>query len=342
MDATLPVDLFGGGVVAAPMAGGPTGPDLVRSVGAAGGLGFLAGGYKAPDALAAELDAMEGGLPFGVNLFIPSTAEVDRDAVLAYRERLLPEAATVGAEVPAPLWADDDAYPAKLDLLLRRTPAAVSFTFGMPRWDAVAALKRAGAFIVQTVTCPEEALAAADLGADAVVVQHPDAGGHSASFLGLPAFAGTLPELVEAVRAALSSAGGGLPLIAAGGIGARDAAAAAREAGAAAVQLGTAFLRTPEAGTNPVLRAALADPGFERTAPTRAFSGRWARGLENAFMRRFADAPSAYPVLHHLTAPMRAASVRAGSADRTNLWAGTGWRGAREERAADVVARFAE
>ncbi|MDR6622891.1 nitronate monooxygenase [Sinomonas atrocyanea] len=341
MDATLPVDLFGGGVVAAPMAGGPSRPDLVRAVGAAGGFGFLAGGYKAPDALAADLDAMDGALPFGVNLFVPAPAEADRDAVLAYRERLLPEAAAVGADVPEPRWSDDDGYPAKLELLLGRVPAAVSFTFALPGRDTVAALRAAGAFVLQTVTCPDEALAAAELGVDALVVQHPDAGGHSGSFLGLRPFAGTLPELVAAVGSALSAAGAHLPVVAAGGIGTPGAAAAARDAGAAAVQLGTAFLRTPEAGTNPVHRAALADPGPGRTAPTRAFSGKWARGLENGFMRRFPDAPSAYPVLHHLTAPMKAASVRAGSPERTSLWAGTGWREGRDEGAAAVVARFA-
>ncbi|WP_188781673.1 nitronate monooxygenase, partial [Sinomonas atrocyanea] len=295
----------------------------------------------APEALAAQLDAMDGGRPFGVNLFVPSPAEADREAVLAFRERLLPEAAAVGADVPEPRWTDDDGYPAKLDLLLGRVPAAVSFTFALPARSAVTALRAAGAFTLQTVTGPDEALAAAELGVDALVVQHPDAGGHSGSFLGLPAFAGTLPELVAAVRAALSSAGAQLPVVAAGGIGTPEAAAAARDAGAAAVQLGTAFLRTPEAGTNAVYRAALADQDFARTALTRSFSGKWARSLENGFMRRFADAPAAYPVLHYLTAPMKAASVRAGSPERTSLWAGTGWRGAHDERAADVVARFA-
>lgn len=338
MDATpqLPTDLFGNGVLAAPMAGGPSRPELALAVGHAGGLGFLGGGLKTPAALEAELDAMDAaGRPYGVNLFVPNTEEVDREAVLAYRERLRPEAEAVGADVPEPRWADDDAYPAKLDLLLTRAPAVVSFTFGTPRWDAVEALKRAGSFVVQTVTGPEEAVLAAELGADALVVQHPDAGGHSGAFLGLPPFAGTLGELVARVRDAVV-----LPLIAAGGIGTPDDASAARAAGAAAVQLGTAFLRTPEAGTNPVHRAALASEDFTRTAQTRAFSGKWARGLENGFMRRLADAPAAYPVVHHLTAQLRAASVKAGSPDRASLWAGTAWRDTREEPAADVVARF--
>ncbi|GAB4099954.1 nitronate monooxygenase [Sinomonas halotolerans] len=325
------------GVVAAPMAGGPSRPALVTAAAEAGGFGFLAGGLAPPDGLAAQVaEADAGGAGYGVNLFVPNTEPVDRAAVLAYRDALAPEAAELGVQLPEPRWADDDGYPAKLDLLLAHAPAAVSFTFGLPSRDAVAALRRAGTVVVQTVTSPAEATAAAELGADALVVQHPHAGGHSGAFLGEAPFTGTLDELVTAVRAAVV-----LPLLAAGGIGTPDDAAAARAAGAAGVQLGTAFLRTPEAGTNPVHRAALASPGFTRTAPTRAFSGKWARGLENAFMRRHADAPAAYPVVHHLTAPLRAASVRAGDPSRTSLWAGTAWGEAREEASADVVARFA-
>ena len=326
-------------MVAAPMAGGPSTPALALAAGRAGGLGFLAGGLTSPAALEAELDAMGGArtVDFGVNLFVPNRADVDRAAVLAYRERLVEEARAVGAPLPEPRWEDDDEYPAKLAILLERAPAAVSFTFGLPSAESVAALRRAGTLVLQTVTGPEEARAAAEVGADAVIVQHPHAGGHSGAFLPLPVWEGTLAELVAAVRAAVA-----LPIVAAGGIGTPDGAAAVRAAGAAAVQLGTAFLRTPEAGTNAVHRAALASDEFVRTAPTRAFSGKWARGLENSFMRRYPDAPPAYPVVHHLTAPLRAASVRAGDPSRTSLWAGTAWRYAREEPAAETVARFAE
>ncbi|WP_334171104.1 nitronate monooxygenase [Sinomonas sp.] len=337
MDRELPEGLFGAGVVGAPMAGGPSRPPLAEAVSASGGLGFLAGGYKAPDALAREVDELSAtGLAFGVNLFVPADEPVDREAVLAYRERLRPLAERLGVELPEPRWADDDAYPAKLAHLLERRPAVVSFTFALPPAGDVASLRRAGVFVLQTVTSPDEARAAEELGVDGVVAQHAAAGGHFGAFLPAPAFAGPLPELVAAVRAAV-----GIPVLAAGGIGTAEAARAVRAAGAGAVQLGTAFLRTPEAGTNPVQRAALADPSFERTAQTRAFSGKTARGLENSFMREYADAPAGYPTVHYLTAPLRAAAVAAGDAQGTNLWAGTAWKEAREEPAADVVARFA-
>jgi nitronate monooxygenase len=338
MDPVLPRELFGSGVVAAPLAGGPSRPALAEAVSRAGGLGFLAAGYKAPEAFARELDTLtRTGLAFGVNLFVPQPEEFDRAAILAYRERLRVLAENLGVDLPEPRWTDDDGYPAKLAILLENAPLVVSFTFALPPAEDVARLRAAGAFTVQTVTSIHEARAAEELGVDALVVQHPGAGGHSGAFLPATGFEGTLSELISQVRA-----GVGLPVLAAGGIGTPADAQGARKAGAAAVQLGTAFLLTPEAGTNPVHRAALADPAFERTAQTRAFSGKTARGLENRFMREFADAPSGYPVVHYLTAPLRAAAVAAGDPHGTNLWAGTGWRNAREEPAADVAARFAD
>jgi nitronate monooxygenase len=337
MMAGLPAEIFGSGVIAAPLGGGPSRPALAEAVSRAGGLGFLAAGYKAAEAFARELEALaRTGLAFGVNLFVPQQEEFDREAILAYRERLRATAERLGVELPEPRWSDDDGYPAKLALLLESPASVVSFTFALPPAEDVERLRSAGTFTVQTVTSADEARAAEELGVDAVVVQHPGAGGHSGAFLAAPGFEGTLGELIARVRAAV-----GLPLIAAGGIGTPEDARTAVDAGASAVQLGTAFLRTPEAGTNPVHRAALADPAFDRTASTRAFSGKTARGLENGFMREFAHAPSGYPVIHYLTAPLRAAAVAAGDPHGTNLWAGTGWRHAREEPAADVVARFA-
>src|SRR5207237_8691867 len=170
-------------------------------------------------------------------------------------------------------------------------------------------------------------------GADALVVQGLEAGGHRAAFDDLNEDDVTLPELLEAVRGEVS-----IPLVATGGIANRATAEAARTAGAAAVQAGTAFLLCPEAGTHPVHRAALARRG--ETAITRAFTGRRARGIVNRFMRDHRDAPSAYPHIHHLTAPLRAAARAAGDADRVNLWAGTRFAETQNEAAAAVVERL--
>jgi nitronate monooxygenase len=175
---------------------------------------------------------------------------------------------------------------------------------------------------------------------DALVVQHTSAGGHSAAFLPAPeprpAYAarpgGTTAQLLAEVRSAVD-----LPLVAAGGI--MDAAGldAVLRAGAVAAQLGTAFLRTDQSGAKQLHKDALADPHFTRTRLTRAFTGRQARALENEFVRDHPEAPEAYPAVHHLTAPLRAAATAAGDAERLNLWAGTGWRKAQAGPVAGVV-----
>ena len=160
-----------------------------------------------------------------------------------------------------------------------------------------------------------------------------EAGGHRAAFDDLNEDDLTLPELLEAVRGEVS-----IPLVATGGISDWATAEAARTAGAAAVQAGTAFLLCPEAGTHPVHRAAIARGG--ETAITRAFTGRRGRGIVNRFMRDHRHAPSAYPHIHHLTAPLRAAARAAGDADRVNLWAGARFAQALNEPAAFVVERL--
>ncbi len=158
-----------------------------------------------------------------------------------------------------------------------------------------------------------------------------EAGGHRGSFDDADLSDLPLLELLRELKSVTDR-----PLIAAGGIGDRAAADRARDAGAVAVQAGTAFLLCPEAGTNDVHRAAIRRGGT--TALTRAFTGRRARGIENAFMRAHPDAPSAYPQIHHLTAPMRAAARAAGDVDRVNLWAGTAFAETRAVPAAEVVA----
>jgi nitronate monooxygenase len=133
-----------------------------------------------------------------------------------------------------------------------------------------------------------------------------------------------------------------VPLVAAGGLGTPERASLAVEAGADAVQVGTALLLTPEAGTSLPYRRALTDSRFEETVVTRAFSGRWARGLGNAFTRAHeGEAPAAYPEVHHVTSALRRAAAAAEDADRLALWAGTGWRDTQPVPAAVVVAELA-
>ncbi|MEP6955014.1 MAG: nitronate monooxygenase [Solirubrobacteraceae bacterium] len=322
-------------LVQAPMAGGPSTPQLTAAVANAGGLGFAAAGYRTPEAFAADLAATRALTdgPIGANLFAPAGAAADPSVVAAYAERLAPEAARAGVELGTPRF-DDDAFDAKLAVLAQHPVHVVSFAFALPPPHAVAAVHASGAEVWVTVTHPGEARLAVAAGADALVVQGVEAGGHRGSFDDGPADIALL-ALLQLVRAAVD-----VPLVATGGLATAAAVAAVLAAGAAAAQAGTAFLLCPEAGTARALRDAVAAPG--RTALTRAFTGRLARGIENRLLREHsAAAPSAYPELHHLTAPLRAHGRAAGDADLINLWAGQAHELARPVPAAEVVRALA-
>jgi len=311
-------------VVLAPLAGGPSTPELAAAVADAGGLGFLGAGYLTPEALE-QLLRRAGGLTrgrLGVNLFVLRERPVDEEAVAAYARELAGE-----GELGEPRF-DDDAFAEKLEVVLASGVDVVSTTFGPPPPELVRKAHAAGVQVWATVATVDDARAVK--GADALVAQGIEAGGHRGAFDDDDRSDLPLVDLLRALRPL------GLPLVGAGGIVDRDSADAARQAGAAAVQAGTAFLLCPEAGTSAPHREALRRGG--ETAMTRAFTGRRARGIVNRFMREHPDAPSAYPHVHHLTAPLRAAARAAGDAGRINLWAGTRFAAARERPAAEVAA----
>jgi len=339
---TLSVPLLGSRLplVAAPMAGGPTTVALAAAVATAGGFPFLAGGYKTPEALSAEIEELRGtGLPFGVNLFVPAVSVIDAAAFGAYVAELQADADRYGLQLDAVAVQDDDRWQDKVALLRKHRVPVVSFTFGLPSPQVIASLHEAGSQVLATVTTPSEAATARDYGVDGLTVQGPCAGGHSATHD--PARDITpmeTEELVRQVRAVTE-----LPIIAAGGVDGPDAVHRLREAGADAVAVGTLLLRTDEAGTSPTHRAALADPAFTETIITRAFTGRPARALRNTFIDQHGPtAPVAYPALHHLTRPIRQAAAAAGDASLLHLWAGTGYRSAPAGPAADVIESLAE
>lgn len=327
-------------ILAAPMAGGPSTPALVTAAARAGGLGFLAGGYKSPQTLAEQIGTVRAeGVAFGVNLFAPNPVPVSAEAYRAYARLMQAEADAYGLELPgAEPVEDDDQWRDKIDLLLGAAVPWVSFTFGIPHQDAITALKKAGSSVLQTVTCADEARQAAEAGADALIVQSAAAGGHSATLTpARPAEPAPLPELVGRIRDAVT-----LPIIAAGGIATSEAVAQVLRAGAQAAMVGTVLLRTEESGASTAHRAALADPAFETTAVTHAFTGRPARALRNYFIDRYEPlAPLGYPALHHLTSPLRRAAVGAGDTRLIHLWAGTGYRHAETGPVSETFDRLA-
>jgi nitronate monooxygenase len=317
-------------IVQAPMAGGISTVALAGAVCGAGGLGFLAAGYRTAKAVAGEVAELRARTerPFGLNVFAPAGAPADPDVVARYATRLAAE-----GRLGEPRH-DDDGFAAKVALATSLSVPVVSFTFGVPSEAQVEDLHAAGSAVWITVTTPAEAEVALAAGADALVLQGFEAGGHRGSF------DDRAPQDFGLLALLRLIAPTDVPLIASGGIPDGAGVAAVLAAGATAAQLGTAFTLCPEAGTSPVHRAAIASGA--PTAITRAFTGRRARGVVNRFMRDHGpDSPSAYPEVHHLTAPLRADARSAGDADRLHLWAGQAHARARAVPAAQLIDELA-
>ncbi len=308
-------------ILQAPMAGASP-PALAAAVGAAGGLGacgaLLMDGSAIRD-WAAQARALGNGA-FQMNLWAPDP-EPARDAAAeaAVRARITALGAAPPAALDGPFTQD---FAAQCDALLAAAPPVVSTIMGLFPADMVAALKARGILWICNATTLEEARAAEAAGADAVIAQGVEAGGHRGSFDPDAAEAQQaslfvqIPRFADALR---------VPVIASGGIMDGRGVAAALMLGASAVQLGTAYLRSPEAGTHHAWAAALATARAEDTVQTRGFSGRLARGIRNRVTDSFAQLPAApYPLQRAMTAPLREAAGRAGDASAMQLWAGQG------------------
>ncbi|MGD0698305.1 MAG: nitronate monooxygenase [Trebonia sp.] len=318
-------------IVLAPLAGGPSTPELAAGVSNAGGLGFLASGYLSGAELADRCRRTREltGRPFGVNVFVPGPAG-DAAGVRQFAAEIEGHVTGVGAPLGEPRHDDDD-WDAKIGYLMGAPAAVVSFTFGIPGEDVIAGLRARGTEVWVTVTSLDEARRAAAAGADLLVAQGYEAGGHRGGTSDAPGEAIGLIALLQLITARV-----GTPVVAGGGIATGQAIAAVLCLGARAAALGTAFLDSAEAATAPVHRSALHQEA--PTGLTRAFSGRTARGIENDFLRAHSgSAPAAYPEVHHLTSPMRKAARQAGLADYVNLWAGQAYPLTATAPAADLV-----
>ena len=325
-------------VLVAPMAGGPSTPELVAAAADAGGMGFVPAGYLTAEVFAERVQAAQRLTtgPVGANLFAPQPSAATAAAITAYAEALAPEAHRYDVALGEPRFDDDD-WEVKLEVLLDLRPAVASFTFGLPSADERRRLTDAGITTVGTVTSVAEAELAVGCGVDVVVAQGPSAGGHRGTF---DPTASPAEEPLDDLLASIV-AGFDIPVIAAGGLMNAGDVRRVLDAGAVAAQLGTAFLLADEAGSSVVHRSALQDPCFTETAVTRSFSGRYARGLRNRFIDDHdAEAPFGYPELHYLTSPVRAASVRAGDPQAVNVWAGTGFRQAEAAPVAAIIEKL--
>jgi nitronate monooxygenase len=317
-------------IIQGPMAGGATTPALVAGVSNAGGLGSLACSLLAPAVMrdqTAEVRALTDQ-PFILNLFVQETPAPSAQEVEHAIELLKPVWESLGWDgLPVPdTWCVD--FQAQFDALVSLRPAAASFTFGILTPVQVERLHDAGIMVIGTCTTVEEAQAWETAGADAVIASGIEAGGHRGTFIGSQENA-TLsgrvlwPQVARAVD---------IPTIAAGGIMTGVDIREALELGVQAVQMGSAFLVCDESGIHPVYREALIRADDTPTRLTRAFSGRYARGLENRFMHLMEGVEKqvpAYPVQNALTAPIRSAAAAKGDAGLMSLWAGADIRRAR-------------
>lgn len=329
-------------IVQGPMGGGPSTPELVAAVSNSGGLGSLGAAYLTPDQITDAIRRIRSltSRPFNVNLFAGgwSTDQTfDPGPMLEILGEIHQKLGIPAPQAPQPM---PDPFPAQLEAVLDARPPIFSFTFGIPDRDAIARLKSRGIAILGTATTVDEARALKAAGVDAIVAQGTEAGAHRGTFLG--SFESSMVPTLDLVRA--STAAVKLPVIATGGLMDGRDIVAALEAGASAAQLGTAFLVSPESGASGVHKRAILSAKQDTTAVTRAFSGRPARGIRNAFMASVdgRELILPYPLQNALTRPMRTAAAQQGLLDYLSLWAGQGLARARATPAGDLVARLVE
>jgi nitronate monooxygenase len=327
-------------IIQAPMAGGPSTPELVAAVSQAGALGSFGHAYTAPPAMREEADAARRrtGRPININLFaapVPDEpdAAAQRAAIDAVRALYERRGVPVPERVPPPYAPDLDA---QIDAVCDIRPAVLTIHLGDLPAGTFARLRGLGMRIGSAATSVREARRLEELGADFIIAQGAEAGGHRGTFLGPAehAMTGTLALVRQIVRAVR------VPVVAAGGIMDGEGIAAALALGAQAAQLGTAFLLCPESGAPEAHRKAILAMDGDQTAITTAFSGKPARGVRNTFIEtaereRWPLLP--FPAQSKLTGPLRQASAKEGSPDFFSAWSGQAGSLGRALPAADLV-----
>jgi nitronate monooxygenase len=331
-------------LIQAPMAG-VQGASLALAVSHTGALGSLPCAMLTPEALALEMRALQtsGGSPVNLNFFCHAQPEPDAARAAAWRATLAPYYAEAGLDIDA-VPAGPGRVPfshAVADLIEPFSPRIVSFHFGLPEPDVLARVKAWGTRVLASATTVEEALWLETHGADAVIAQGLEAGGHRSMFLteDVSTQVGTLallPQIVAAVT---------IPVIAAGGIATAAGVRAAMVLGASGVQVGTAYLCSDEAATSALHRQALQSPAALHTTLTNVFTGRPARGIVNRVVHELgglcADAP-AFPLATALVGPLRAHWEGKGSSDFSPLWSGQNAAGCQSLNAATITQQLLE
>ncbi|MPZ45468.1 MAG: DUF561 domain-containing protein [Betaproteobacteria bacterium] len=327
-------------IVQAPMAGGPTTPELVAAVGNAGALGSFGFAYTEAAAMQQQMEAARAATraPIHINLFVENVPPPpSEEAMHASLNALVPMYAALGVQVPQRI---DPPYCPDLDTqvcaVLALRPGVLSMHFNQLSAQTIADARAQGIVVAAAATSLAEARHIESLGVDFIIAQGAEAGGHRGTFLGAAAesMIGTLALVRTLVRNC------SVPIVAAGGIMDGAGLAAALALGACGAQMGTAFLAVKESGASELHKRALFEHADAATTITRAFSGRPARGIRNAFIAR-AEADNIpllpFPVQNKATGPLRAAAAKQNNPDYVSLWAGQAYTLARRMGAAELV-----
>ncbi len=330
-------------IIQAPMAGANT-PALSSAVSNAGGLGSLGLGTSSVESATAQIAEhfQSSNRSLNANFFCHDEPTEAESRSLAMRERLQPwyDDMDLGP-VPLPHAPYSSFGPEHLELLEKLSPKVGSFHFGLPEPELYKAVRASDAFIMASATTVSEARWLAAQGVDAIIAQGLEAGGHRGTFQGAdptaqPGLFALLPQVTSAVD---------VPVIAAGGIADGRTIAAALALGASAVQIGTAFLRCPEANVHPAHRKQLAEARDDGTRVTRLFSGKPARGFHNKYMDEFETAETdvaPFPTQLSLSGPLKKGAGEERAGEVMSLWSGQSASLSREMPAADLLALLVE
>ena len=326
-------------LVVAPMAGGPSSPELVIASSNAGALGSIGAAYSNAKAIEDFVLKVRSqtSKPIAINLFIPegeikvSDAQISKaiQATEKYRQQL-----KLSKPILNPPYEEN--FDEQFECVLKYKPEVFSFVFGILKPEYIMAARKEKIQLFGTATTLNEALELQETGIDAITLQGIEAGGHRGIFDSKSAD----PEISMLNLLAQCKSKIRIPLIAAGGIMNSADIKLALSKGASAVQLGTAFLTCKEAGTSDPYKKILLESQIRKTKTSRVYSGRLARGVENIFMHEMEKDPESilpFPAQNKFTRDIRTASVKNGSSDYLSLWAGTGkgdlWTGS----AADLI-----
>ncbi|RKP58252.1 DUF561 domain-containing protein [Cohnella endophytica] len=324
----------------APMAGGPTTPELIAAVSNAGGLGNLGAGYLAPDQIRNAIHKIRQltDQPFGVNLFVPEKQEESEVEVSLMNDYLNNYRVELGIEVNPSILKSSESFEEQVQVLLDEKIPVFSFTFGVAPHNIIQAMKQQGTVVIGTATTVEEAKYLEAAGVNAIVAQGSEAGGHRGTFLKnvsnpLIGTMALVPQIADHVS---------IPIIASGGIMDGRGFLASLALGASAVQMGTAFLACIESGAHESYKQKILSANEDSTELTRAYSGKPARGIRTKFMNDMHQYPGnipAYPIQNAMTRDIRQAAAKANNPEYMSLWAGQGLRLASSQSAATIVER---